>query len=171
MVAIVRSLSAPTSSRLRQRRGLHNFAPGEQSVAGEQRRDMPAAVDRRDMEGVGEAVETQGARERDHVPAVDEPPAEASLALAELVEMHLGGVLIEPGRRLVLGLFDGDAVDMIDPFAGSVVLEPIGRPAELSVEGGAVDPRTGRPRLVDVNRSRAAWERGPRARRRWRRAF
>ncbi len=41
-----------------QRRGLDNFAPGEHRIAGEERRDMPATVDRRDMEGVGEAVET-----------------------------------------------------------------------------------------------------------------
>ena len=44
---------------MRQRRGLDDFAPGEHSVAGEERRNMPAAVDRRDMEGIGEAVETE----------------------------------------------------------------------------------------------------------------
>src|ERR1700735_3493133 len=104
---------------------------------------MPAAVDRRDMEGVGEAVETQRPGERDHMSTVDKPPPEAPLALAELVEMHLGGVLIEPGRRLVLSLFDGDAVDMIHPFPGFIILEPIGRPAELSFERGSLDPRTG----------------------------
>src|SRR5277367_6809872 len=127
---------------VRQRRGLDNFAPREHRIAGEERRDMSAAVDRRNMEGVGEAVETQGASERDHMPTVDEPPPEAPLPLAELVEMHLGGVLIQPGRRLVFGLFDGDAVDMIDALAGAIVLEPIGRSAELSIERGAVDPRT-----------------------------
>ena len=78
---------------------------------------MAAAVDRRDMEGVGEAVEAQRARQRDDMAAVDQPPAEAALRLAELVEMHLGGVLIEAGRDLVLGLLDGDAVDMVDPLA------------------------------------------------------
>src|ERR1700722_3360843 len=77
------------------------------------------------------------------MPAIDEPPPEAPLPFAELVEMHLGGVLIEPGRRLVFGLFDGHTVDMIDPFASAIVLETMGRSAELQIEGGAIDPRTG----------------------------
>src|ERR1700722_8943 len=98
---------------VRQLRRLDNFTPREHRVAGEERRDMPAAIDRRDMEGVGEAVEPQGSSERDHMPAIDEPPPEAPLPLAKLVEMHLGGVLIEAGRRLVFGLFDGHTVDMI----------------------------------------------------------
>ena len=140
---MVRSLKRADVFAARQRRSLKNLAPGEQRIAGEERRDMPAPVDRRDMEGVGEAVETERASERNHMPAIDETPAEAPLPLAELVEMHLGGVLIEPGRGLVLGLFDSDAVDMIDPLAGAIVLEPIGRPAELRIERGAFDPRTG----------------------------
>ena len=150
MVATVRTLSAPTSSRPGSVRGLDDFAPREQRIAGEERRDMPAAVDRRDMEGVGEAVETERPGERDHMPAIDEPPPEAPLALAELVEMHLGGVLIEPGRRLVLGLLDGDAVDMVDALAGAIVLEPIGRPAEFR-------GRTRRDRSAD--RLRRDWRR------------
>ena len=125
---------------------------------------MPAAVDRRDMEGVGEAVEAERAGERDHMPAVDEPPAEAPLPLAELVEMHFRGVLVEPGRRLVLGLFDGDAVDMIDPFAGAIVLEPMRRSAELPVERGAVDRRTGCAEIGRRRPPRGAWERGSQAR-------
>src|ERR1700684_518883 len=117
-----------------QRRGLENFAPCEHSIAGEERRDMSGAIDRRDMKGVGEAVETEGASERDHMPTIDEPPPEAPLPLAELVEMHPGDVLIEPARCLVLAFLDGDAVDMIDPLAGAIVLEPIRRSAELLVE-------------------------------------
>ena len=39
-----------------------------------------AAVDGRDLEGVGEAVEREGARQRDRVAAVDQPAAEAALA-------------------------------------------------------------------------------------------
>src|ERR1700722_10687899 len=128
---------------VRQRRGLENLAPGEHSVAGEQRRDMSAAIDRRDMEGVGEAIETERPGERDHMSTVDKPPPEAPLSLAELVEVHLGGVLIEPGRRLVLSFFDGDAVDMVYALAGAIVFEPIGRAAELAVECGAVDSWTG----------------------------
>src|SRR5580692_10955769 len=68
-----------------QRRSLDDFAPREHSIASEERRDMPAAVDRRDMEGVGEAVETQGASVRDHMAPIDEAPPEAPLALAELI--------------------------------------------------------------------------------------
>src|SRR5277367_6936939 len=83
---------------------IEDFAPGEHRIAREQRRDMPPAVDRRDMERIGEAVEAERARERDDVAAVDQPPPEPALRLAELVEMHLGGVLIETGRDLMLGL-------------------------------------------------------------------
>ena len=77
------------------------------------------------MEGVGEAVEGQRAGERDHVPAVDQPPAETALAFGELVEMNARGVLIEPGRDLVLGLLDGDAVDVIDALADLIIPEAI----------------------------------------------
>src|ERR1700722_17797488 len=86
------------------------------------------------------------------MPAIDEPPPEAPLPLAELVEMHLGGVLIEPGRRLVLGLFDGDAVDMIDPLAGAIGLRPGLRSAELRGERGAIDRRTRRAEIGDADR-------------------
>ncbi len=87
------------------------------------------------------------------MPAIDEAPPEAPLALTELVEMHLGGVLIESGRGLVLGLFDGDAVDMIDPLAGAIVLEPMRRAGELRIERGAIDPRTGCAKIGDVDPS------------------
>ena len=88
------------------------------------------------------------------MPAIDEAPPEAPLPFAELVEMHFRGVLIEPGRRLVLGLFDRDAVDMIDPLAGAIVLEPMRRAAELVVERGAIDPRTGCAEIGDGDRLR-----------------
>jgi hypothetical protein len=101
------------------------------------------------MEGVGEAIEAQGASKRNHMPAIDEAAPEAPLPLAELVEMHLGGVLVEPGRRLVLGLFYGDAIDMIDPLAGGIVLEHVGRSAELQIERGAINPRTGCAEISD----------------------
>ena len=69
------------------------------------------------MEGVGEAVEAQRARQRDDMAAIDQPPPEAALALAELVEMDLGVVLEQARRDLVLGLLDRHAVDMIDFLA------------------------------------------------------
>ena len=68
----------------RQRRRLDHFAPGEHGVAGEERRDMPAAIDGGDMEGVGEAVEGQRAGERDHMAAIDEPAAEPPLPLVSI---------------------------------------------------------------------------------------
>ena len=67
---------------------------------------MAAAIDGGDVEGVGEAVEGERAGERDDVAAVDQPLAEAALLGAVLVEMDARGVLIEPGRDLMLGLFD-----------------------------------------------------------------
>src|SRR5205085_12094111 len=62
------------------------------------------AVDRRDVERVGEAVEGERAGERDHVPAVDQPLAEAALRFGELVEVHARRILVEPGGERMLGL-------------------------------------------------------------------
>src|SRR6266704_1598815 len=84
---------------------------------------MPAAIDRSDMKGIGEAIERQRARQRNDMPAVDQPPAEAALALDELVEMNARGVLIEPRRDLVLGFLDRHAVDMIDSLADFIIAE------------------------------------------------
>ena len=54
--------------------------------------------------------------------AIDDAPAEAPVLLRMLVEMDLGGVLIEPRRGHMAGFFDGHAVEMIDPLAGLVVV-------------------------------------------------
>ena len=78
---------------------------------------MPAAVDGGDVEGVGEAVEGQRAGERDDDAAVDQPPLELALRLLVLVEVHLGGVLVEPGGDLVLGLLQRHGVDVVDLLA------------------------------------------------------
>jgi hypothetical protein len=40
------------------------------------------------------------------VPVIDETSPKTPMLLAELVEMHFRHILIEPGRRLVLGLLD-----------------------------------------------------------------
>ena len=100
------------------------------------------------MEGVGEAVEGQRARQRDDVAAVDQPPAEAALALAELVEMHLGRVLVEARRDLVLGFLDGDAVDMVDALARRIVAPAMRRAGEGEIVGGDVDLRAGGAELA-----------------------
>ena len=133
MAATVRTLQGADVVAAGQGGGVEDFAPGEDRVAGEQRRDVAAAVDRGDVEGVGEPVEAEGARERDDVAAVDQAAAEPALAFAELVEMHLRGVLVEARRDLVLGLFDGHAVDVVDPFALGVVAPAIGRAGERDV--------------------------------------
>ena len=131
----MRTRSAPTSARPGNSAVLQDFAPGEHRVAGEQRRDVPAAVDRGDVEGVGEAVEAQRARERDDVAAIDQPAAEPALALAELVEMHLGGVLVEAGREHVLGFLDRHAVDMVDLLADRIIAEAMRRAGEREIVG------------------------------------
>ena len=61
--------------------------------------------------------------------AIDQPAAEAALALGELVEVHARGVLIEPRRDLVLGFLDRHAVDMVDLLADLVVAEAMRQPA------------------------------------------
>ncbi len=57
--------------------------------------------------------------------AIDQSLAEAALLGAERIEVDARGVLIKPGRDLVLGLFDRIAVDVIDLLAYRVVLETI----------------------------------------------
>ena len=58
---------------------VQDFRPGIDRVAREGWRDVPSAVDGGDVEGVGQAVETEPPGERDDMPAVDqalaEPPA------------------------------------------------------------------------------------------------
>ena len=73
--------------------------------------------------------------------AIDQPPAEPALALAKQVEMDLGGILIEAGRDLVLGFLDGDAVDVVDALARSVVAPAMGRTGEGKIVRGRVDLR------------------------------
>ena len=70
---------------------------------------MASAVDGGDVKGVGEAVERDGAGERDDMSAVDQPAFEAALRRRKLIKVDARGVLTEPGRGLVFGLFDGDA--------------------------------------------------------------
>ena len=78
---------------------------------------MPARIDTRDMERIFEAVETQRASDRDDVTAINEAPAETSLALLMLVEMNPSVVLVEPAGELMLGLLDGHAIEVINLFA------------------------------------------------------
>src|SRR5215469_5752006 len=86
---------------------------------------MPPAVDRRNVKRIGEPVERERAGERDHVAAVDQAAAEAALRRRMLVEMDARGVLIEPRCDLMLGLFHGYAVDVVDLLADGIVAEAI----------------------------------------------
>src|SRR5690606_22480544 len=100
-----------------------HLAPREHGVAGEQRRDMTPAVDRRDMKGVRETVERQRAGERNDMPAVNEPATEAALRAIKLIEMHTRRVLIESRCDLVRSFIDRHAVAMVDLLARLVILE------------------------------------------------
>jgi hypothetical protein len=52
------------------------------------------------------------------MPAIDQP---LPVGPVGRVEMHLGGVLPQPRGQHMLGLFDGDAIDMVDHLADLVV--------------------------------------------------
>ena len=65
--------------------------------------------------------------------AIDLPAAETDLGGIELVEVHPRGILVEPGRQHVLRLFDGDAIHMVDPLAGAIVVPEMGRTGEPAV--------------------------------------
>ena len=65
------------------------------------------------------------------------------LASRVLVEMHLGGVLIETRRDLVLGLLERHAVDMVDFLAHLVVAPAIGRAGKREII--AADLERGHP--------------------------
>src|SRR5260370_9201161 len=108
---------------------VEHFAPGIERVAAKARRDVAAAVERGDAERIAEPVEAERARQADDMAAIDEAAAEAPLALAVLVEMDLGAVLVEPRRHRLLGLLDRHAVDMIDALALGVVAPAMRPPA------------------------------------------
>src|SRR5258708_453849 len=116
-----------------------HFAPGIERAAAKGRRDVAAAVERGDAERIAEPVEAERARQADDMAAIDEAAAEAPLALAVLVEMDLGAVLVEPRRHRVLGLLDGHAVDMIDALALGVVAPAMRRPGQHAVVAREVE--------------------------------
>ncbi len=113
-------IRAPRQLGLRQ-----HLRPGEHRAAGEQRRDMASAVDRRDVKRVGEPVERERTRERDHMPAINQPAAEAVLALGELIEVHARRVLVDPRRHLMFGFLHRHAVHVVDLFADLIVAEAV----------------------------------------------
>ena len=102
---------------------------------------MARAVQPENMEGVGQPVEAQAARDRDEMAAIDEPPPEPPLAFDMLIEMHPRGVLEQAGGELMLGLLDGLAVDMVDLVADRVVVEALGRTGERIVVAAEIELR------------------------------
>ena len=123
--------------------GGQHLGPGEHRAAGEQRRHVPPAIDRRHVERIAEPVERERARQRDGVAAIDQPVAEAAFALGEVVEMNARGVLIKPRRDHVLGVLDRDAVDVIDLLARLVVAEAVRAAGQHGVVGRRIDRRAG----------------------------
>src|ERR1700722_12830339 len=113
---------------------------------------MAPAVDRGDVKGVGEAIEAQRARKRNDVPAIDQPASETALALAELIEMDLGAVLKQARRDLMLGLLDGDAVDVVDLLADGIIAPAMRRTGERKIITRAVDDGTGAAETVGWQR-------------------
>ena len=75
--------------------------------------------------------------------AIDETAPEPALSFGVLVEMDLGGVLVEPGGKLVLGLFHGHAVDVVDLLADGIVAEPELRSGKVIVPVGGIEQRRG----------------------------
>ena len=86
--------------------------------------------------------------------AIDQATAEAALAFGELVEVNLGGVLVQPGGELMLGLFDRHAVDMVDLLARQKIAPAIRRAGQGEVIFARVDHRAGVAELVGRERAR-----------------
>ena len=124
------------------------------------RRDVAAAIDPGDMEGVFEPVERKTAREADHVAAIDEAPADLGRLLRKSVEVDLGGVLPEARRELVLRFLHRHAVHMVDLFTDLVVVEAAGRAGLGVVPGGEVDARAGGAELRRIDDAREVGNHG-----------
>src|SRR5262245_23164596 len=106
--------------------GLQYLRPSVEGIAGKCGRHVPAAIDGRDMEGIGETVEAQCPGERKDDAAVDQPALEWSLRLCVLIEMNPGRVLIEAGGDLVLGLLQRHGLGVIDSFADGIIAPAMG---------------------------------------------
>ena len=97
---------------------VQHLRPGADGIAGKAGVGMGARVQRHDHLRIGQPVERQRARKADDMAAIDQ--AAAILAVGG-VKMHFGGVLPQTGGEHMLGLFNRDAIDMVDLFADCVV--------------------------------------------------
>src|SRR5690606_9874609 len=85
---------------------------------------------------------------------IDQAAAEAALALGEMIEVDTRGVLIEPRCDHVLGVFDGDADDMIDPVALGVITEAVRAAGKFGVVLILLDDRTAIAERADIDAAR-----------------
>ena len=132
---------------------VEDFRPGIDGIAGKERGNVAPGIDGGDMEGVGEAVERQRARQGDDMAAIDKAAAEAVGGLFILVEMNLGGVLVKAGGEHVLGLLDGHAIDMVDALAGGIVVPQVARTRRPGVVAAGVEQGNGVAKLDRLSRS------------------
>ena len=117
-----------TDARRRGLGAIQNLGPNLDRIPGETRVCMRPAVEPGDHLRVRQTIETERPRQRNHVPAIDQPLA--ILAVGG-VEMHLGGVLPQARGEHVLGLLDGHPVDVVDLLSDRVIAPAV----RLSGEG------------------------------------
>ena len=101
---------------------------------------MAPGIDAQDQARILQPVEAERPGGGDDHAPVDQPPAGGVLRPLMLVEVHLGGVLVEAGGHLGLGLLHHHAVHMVDPLPHRIVLEGVGRARQGEVVAGEVQP-------------------------------
>src|SRR5471030_1880795 len=93
------------------------------------------------MECIAETIEAERARQRNGMTAIDQAFPEAAFAFGEVIEMDARGILIEPRRDHVFGIFDRDTDDVIDLLAGLVVGKAVRAAGQHSVVSRGMDNR------------------------------
>ena len=73
--------------------------------------------------------------------AIDQATAEATIFLCQCIEMNFRGVLIKPRCHLMLGFFDGHAIDVINLFANRIIIPAEIRSSQNIVIGLAINQR------------------------------
>src|ERR1700719_719084 len=93
------------------------------------------------MECIAKTVEGERARQRNGVTAIDQAAAEPAFAFGKLIEMNTCGVLVKPRGGGMLGFFDGNAVHVIDLFAGFIMIKTVWAAGENRVVGRSINRR------------------------------
>ncbi len=70
-------------------------------------------------------------------------PIDQPLAILAVrgIEMDLGGVLPQARGQHMLGLFDGDAIDMVDHLAHRIIAPAVRLARQLEIVAGEIQPR------------------------------